>query len=428
MNKKIGMLIIGFFAAFSVGAETMTWNDCVDETLKNNYELKSAQEKVIQTKAQGWSSFASALPQLSLSTGASRSGSAFQGENYQFFSTTQNNSTSYSIGGKQLIFDGLSTLHEMLGAAENASAAEENYKTNSAAIRQELVQAFAGLLKTQELVKTSADILKLRKSQLDDITLRYQAGREHKGSYMSTEASYAQAGYNLNQAKRSLELAQAQLCNVLGRDKKDGIIVSGDFSIAESMKIEPDFEKLYKDNPTLLALTAQKNAAEYNSKAAIGSYFPSVYVNASAGRQGDAWLPQGNVGWSAGVSVSLPLFDGGSIIARTIQTQAALAQARADEITGKQKVIQTLMSSWSGLKDAYEFSSVQDKFLAAAQERAKIADAQYATGLTAFDNWTIIQDSLVSAKTSYLSAQANLLTSEAAWIQAKGGTLEDEKK
>ena len=60
--------------------------------------------------------------------------------------------------------------------------------------------------------------------------------------------------------------------------------------------------------------------------------------------------------------------------------------------------------------------------------RAKIADAQYRNGLLTFDSWTIIQNGLVSSRKGYLAAQANLLINEAAWIQAKGGTLEDEKK
>jgi outer membrane protein TolC len=68
--------------------------------------------------------------------------------------------------------------------------------------------------------------------------------------------------------------------------------------------------------------------------------------------------------------------------------------------------------------------SVQRKFLEAARERAKIASAQYSTGLTAFDDWIIIENNLVIAKKAHLNAQSNLLIAEAAWMQAKGDTLE----
>jgi outer membrane protein TolC len=68
--------------------------------------------------------------------------------------------------------------------------------------------------------------------------------------------------------------------------------------------------------------------------------------------------------------------------------------------------------------------AVQEKFFIAAEERAKIAGAEYANGLIDFDDWIIIEDNVVGAKKSYLNAQADALVAEARWIQAKGGILE----
>jgi hypothetical protein len=47
--------------------------------------------------------------------------------------------------------------------------------------------------------------------------------------------------------------------------------------------------------------------------------------------------------------------------------------------------------------------------------------------MIAYDNWTIIEDALVRAKSALLDAEANALLAEASWIQAKGETLEYEK-
>ena len=70
---------------------------------------------------------------------------------------------------------------------------------------------------------------------------------------------------------------------------------------------------------------------------------------------------------------------------------------------------------------------VQRKFLNAAEERARIAEAEYSLGLVIFDNWIIIEDQLAQTKQSYLDALANQLTTEAQWIQAKGETLAYDK-
>jgi outer membrane protein TolC len=79
------------------------------------------------------------------------------------------------------------------------------------------------------------------------------------------------------------------------------------------------------------------------------------------------------------------------------------------------------------LHDATELVSVQDKFLEAAQERSRIAEAQYSVGFITYDNWIIIEDNLVRSKTDFLDAQANAMIAEASWIQAKGETLEHEE-
>jgi hypothetical protein len=53
---------------------------------------------------------------------------------------------------------------------------------------------------------------------------------------------------------------------------------------------------------------------------------------------------------------------------------------------------------------------------------------QYSIGTLSFDNWTIIENNLAAARKSYINAFASAMTAEAAWIQSKGGTLENEKK
>jgi outer membrane protein TolC len=69
---------------------------------------------------------------------------------------------------------------------------------------------------------------------------------------------------------------------------------------------------------------------------------------------------------------------------------------------------------------------VQEKFMSAAEERAKISTAQYSTGLIDFDAWTIIEDNLVSTKKNQVQARAAVLLAEAQWRQAQGGGFEHD--
>jgi len=135
------------------------------------------------------------------------------------------------------------------------------------------------------------------------------------------------------------------------------------------------------------------------------------------------WPPQ-DEGWSAGVRVSFPIFEGGSRLAKTSKAKSQLRQAQADERSGRDGVILTLEETWKSFQDAGDTVLVKKKFLEAAQERAKIANTQYSQGLITFNDWVIIEDNLVNATKTYLNAQADSLIAEANWIQAKGGILE----
>jgi outer membrane protein TolC len=110
------------------------------------------------------------------------------------------------------------------------------------------------------------------------------------------------------------------------------------------------------------------------------------------------------------------------------KNKAVLGQAAADERSGRDGVIVTMVNTWTQLQNAVENVGVQQKQLDAAAARAKITEAEYAIGLASYDNWIIIEDNYVNAKIGYLSAELNALTAEASWIQAKGGTLDYDKE
>ena len=85
--------------------------------------------------------------------------------------------------------------------------------------------------------------------------------------------------------------------------------VKGDFKIKYTGRDRPDFLRLAESNPVILGLIADKESARFSLKSAQADFFPEVTANASAGKTDSHWPPENDV-WSAGVSLSLPLFEG----------------------------------------------------------------------------------------------------------------------
>jgi len=401
--------------------EVLGWKDCLLEAQKHHPDLISAKENITQQKAAKSITASTLYPQVDaqLSASTQKTSSDSGGST----SSSTQDSYTYGVTANQLIFDGLTTVNNVKAATETIKSSQQNYFSVSSGIRLALRTAFVNLLRAQELVKVSEEIVKIRRDDYELITLRYESGLEHKGSLLNAEADLAQAYFQLAQAKRDIELAQRQLTKEMGREEFKPMRVMGDFKVSDSAKIKPDLEKIAKTNPSLLLLTAKKNAAAFSLKSTYGNFFPQLTGNAGANKSSSHWPPNGDQ-WNLGLNLSLPVFEGGLRIAQVRQAKALYDQADQNERSTKDAVIVALAQTWTNLQDAIESVGVQNKQLIASQERSKIAEAEFSTGFITYDNWTIIEDNLVSAKTAYLNAQAGALLAEANWIQAKGETLE----
>jgi outer membrane protein TolC len=259
------------------------------------------------------------------------------------------------------------------------------------------------------------------------VKLRYEGGREHKGSLMTSEANLTQSIYDVAQASRNIYLYQRQLTKELGRSKFDLIAATGELEVKDQARMFPNFENIAETNPLLQQLIAQKEAAKFGLKSAYANFFPQIYASGTAGNTGKQWFPDTNE-YSIGTSITFPIFDGGNRIATAQKAKGVLGQSQADERSGRDSVIFTLANTWTVLQNTIDAVDVQRKVLEAARERAKIASAEYAIGLLSYDNWIIIEDNLVSARKAYINARNASLIAEANWVQAKGGTLDYDQE
>lgn len=417
--QKILFPVLFFLSVFDLlcAEEIFTWQECIREAAKNNPDLIAAQEEIKQSEAGKKITASTLYPQvdasLSASTGRADTGSA----------NTIADSYSYGLSGSQLIFDGTKTIQDVRAASENISASKQNFKFTSVTVRYRLRSAFISLLKAQQALRIRQEIYEIRRSNLELITLRYESGLEHRGALLTAEADAAGAKYGIEQAQRSLEVAQRDLIKEMGRKEFSPLLVKGDFQVKDSAEKKPDFVVIAQKNPSLQQIIGQKNAAQFSLNSAYANFAPELSGTANASKSGSHWEPK-NDQWGLGLSLSMPIFEGGLRMAQVNQARAFLNQLKANERSTKDSLVLALEEAWAALQDAIDNAKVQQQQLIAAQERSDIAQVQYSTGFITFDNWIIIEDNLVSAKSGFLDAQANALLAEANWIQAKGETLE----
>lgn len=429
MNRIFPVVRVGFISLLTLlfspvprslhAAEVLTWQQCVEETRKAHPDLYSALAAMQQAEADRRITKGQLLPQLSASLNAAQSGTSEK-------NIGSSSALSWSLGARQLLYDGRKTSRQVAAYKEAEKAAGYNYSAVSADVRFALRSAFTDLLKAQELVGLSREIAERRRKNVRLIALRYQAGREHIGSLRKAEADLGESEFEVSRAQRGLVLAQSRLASALGRDQHSPIRVKGSFTTVDLSSVKPNLAQLARNTPLVQQLEAKRKAARYDLDAAKGAFSPELYLTSSIGRSAFDSLPPDEVDWNAGVEFSLPIYGGGEGRAKVAKAMAVVSQQNAEEKSGYLQVFDTLEESWKSFMDARQYVAVQRKFLDAAVERASIANAQYSNGLISFDDWVIIEDNLVSAKKQFLDAGADLLIAEAGWIQAKGGGLDDQ--
>src|SRR5204862_444531 len=144
---------------------------------------------------------------------------------------------------------------------------------------------------------------------------------------------------------------------------------------------------LAKNNPFFQQLDTKSKAARYDLAAARSAFLPQLYVTSSIGNGSVDRLPFNELEWNAGVTVSVPIYEGGSGQARVAKAMAVLSQQNAEEKSGYLQLFDFLEQSWKSFLDARQMVVVKKRFLDAATERSSIANAQYSNGLIPFNEW-----------------------------------------
>lgn len=417
MNHRFCFCALLMSFGFSAFAESpLSWDDCVQRARENHPGLVAARKNVEAAEASIRSARSGGLPQLTASGRAA----------YSDDSKSSGGEDSYqgSIEAQQLLYDGGSARSAVHTAEADRAVALAEARQTEASILYNLRVAYVDVLVGQSQLGLFEQIRSRRADNVEMVELRYLGGQEHQGSLALNQASLKEAELDLEQARRSLETARSALGRAMGLDGEfSGLSVTGRFEDVAVVR-EVDLQQLTRSTPTYLKSVASLARAEARLQDARSGTRPTVTAYGSASRYGSA-LDMEEDNLSAGVRVTLPVWEGG-------RAGADIRQAAAQKAAAEANLEDTLFSQRASLdqalleeRNAGEMVSVQQQFLAAQELRAAIAREQYGNGLLKFDNWDIIENDLISRQKSLLESRRQALRAEAAWWRVCGRGLDE---
>ncbi|MFH1262754.1 MAG: TolC family protein [Pseudomonadota bacterium] len=403
----IGSLV---FLTTVASAEELTWDVCVAEASRGNADLSVARSNLDAARFQKRAAFSPFLPQVAGELAISRGNTGANG-------VTQND---YSIGatGRQNLFSGFQDRAKFDQAAGNEELLGASYDLARAKASSDLKSAFAGLRYAQDSIVLTDQIAKRREGNLSLVELRFEGGRENKGSYFLSKAALHQSRFESLQAKNAVEVTRQQLARILGRNEADELAASGTVPLTEPGE-PPVFGRLVPLTPAHRQVEAQEKISQAALALARSQFYPSLDASGSYGKGGSEWFPD-TTRWSLGLTLSVPLFSGGKDYYTAKAASASLAAAFSNRENIDRQVLTSLKQAYTAYVEAAEKVKVDQEFLDASTVRAEIARHKYNNGLLSFEDWDIIENDLIARQKAFLQTRRDRVSAEAAWEQAQG--------
>lgn len=399
------------------------WERVLETTNKKNPELESSRASLRSAEFLSRGAFGGFFPDISGSLGYSygTGGGTTGGTGGTSLSDLSDNATTRytaALNVKENLFNGLSDQARLNQTDANAEVSRATYDATRARISYELKSAYAGLAYAQKAIALTDEIARRREANLKLVELRFQGGRENKGSLLLSRAYLEQARLEALQAGNSLVTARAQLARVMGMDENAEMLVLG---LPPLMEPDPQtsFAGLVQATPDYRQFVAQEKVADANIDLARANFFPSLTVTGTTSSSGNTFFPK-NDRWSVGATLTVPLFSGGKDY---YATKSAL-ELRKAAVLGKENAervgLSKLRQSFATYREAVQRFRVDTDFAEAVLARARIAREKYNTGLLSFEDWDVIENDLIARQKSVLQSERDRVVGEAAWEQAQG--------
>ena len=393
-------------------ADTLTWQDCFSQTVENNIDLSIAQLKLKEAEATLKSQQSVYYPEVTAR--ASRAAGESKPDDNRWDGTE---SLSGSLNVSYTIFDGFGNRARVTKTEAELYAEKANFDQTRSNVEYDLRKAFSDQLYAQEFLTLAKSIAARRADSARLVNMRYEGGREHKGSLLLKRAQLTDALYNVEEAERALTLARRRLASLMKQTTYSDFAVSGELR-TNAPPSDVSLDELARRTPSYRSAEAKIKAAEQGFIITRSERFPLVTANANFSGSGENDIQ--NKSWQTGLAVSLPIFTGGKLSQDIIIAGLKREQSRLDAEKTMLTLMNNLHAAINTYRNRYGAMSVQNAQLEAAEMRATVARAQYQQGLISFQDWDTIENSLVTSQKNWLASRLAADQAEAAWQNTMG--------
>ena len=307
-----------------------------------------------------------------------------------------------------------------------AQVDQQSYEFDAAkrALAANIVIAAINAASLAEQLSTSERLSTLAHEQAALTERSYRLGAASQDDVLAMQQQAASIDTSIPPLRSQALRARHALAVLMGRtpDQAPSNLTLAQLHLPVDVPISVPSD-LLQQRPDVLAAEASVRAASAQVGVATANLFPHISLSAALGsaafKPANLFTASGSI-WSAGVSLTQPIFHGGALMA---QRKAAIASYNASLAQYQQAVLnafQNVADTLTALnQDALTLQAATDEAAAASQSFTD-TDARYRLGAVSYPEAVISEQHLQSAKLSEIQARAARMSDTAALFQSMG--------
>jgi outer membrane protein TolC len=171
----------------------------------------------------------------------------------------------------------------------------------------------------------------------------------------------------------------------------------------EIVTVDEALKRAYASRSDYQAAVTGVRAAEFSRKAAVGGYLPSLSFNADYGTAG-AHLGAATQVFDVRGTLSIPIFQGGSVHGDVLQADAKLAQSRERLDNLRAQIDADVRTALLNLQSSAELVNVAQSNITLAEETLVQSRDRFTAGVTDTVEVVQSQEAVASAHEQYISS------------------------
>lgn len=364
--------IIFAVTAFAAETQVLTLDECIATALSTHPDLVAAASRINSKNAAVGQAASGTRIQVSAGSSYTRSDNSVVKDSSGSYNTNVQASQSiFDWGRNGLQIDAAKI--EMDATTSDFLAARDTIITNVRTAYYSLNLS----LRRYEVAQTRYTNFNQR---LNWAKTYYQVGTKAKIEVSKAESDLANSRLVLVKAESAIEQSRSELAAAMGIPMQRIADVEDLLDYVEwGVPVEEAVERALSGRPELAAQKKRVDYAKTNLELQMKGLSPSVSATAGYNLYGSA--PFDENGWSAGLSLSVPLFDGGLTKSKIEGAQADMATASAQYDSLANSVTLEVRKAWESLREANQSLQASMESERYAKETLELAQGRYKAGV-----------------------------------------------